>query len=173
VTQSKPTEFDFVGVRMKLLLSGRETGSQFSLLENMSLGVSQTPVHIHANDDETLYVIEGEIEAVVAGQRYVVQAGETVFLPCGVPHQLMNFSGRSARYLLLCTPAGFENFVAEAGQVRPAGSQPASPSPEDIARLREAAPRFGITLLSGWGEAGQLKEVETSAVSSAKFPGRA
>ena len=81
-----------------------------------------------------------------------------MFLPCGVPHQLMNASGGPTRYLLLCTPAGFENFVAEAGQVRPAGSQPAPPSPEDIARLRDAAPRFGITLLPGWGGTDEANE---------------
>jgi quercetin dioxygenase-like cupin family protein len=158
MTQVRPTEFDFVGVRMKLLLSGTETGNQFSLLENTSAGVSQTPVHIHADDDETLYVIDGEMQAVIAGHRHVVQAGETVFLPRGVPHQLMNASGRPTRYLLLCTPAGFENFVAEAGQVRPAGSQPGPPSPEDVARLRAAAPRYGITLLPGWNATGQPDE---------------
>lgn len=155
MTQTEPTEFDFVGVRMKLLLAGTETGNQFSLLENTSSGASQTPVHIHADDDETLYMMEGEMEAVIAGQRHVVQAGKTVFLPRGVPHQLMNASGRPTRYLLLCTPAGFENFVAEAGQVRPAGSQPGPPSPEDVARLRDAAPRYGITLLPGWGGTSQ------------------
>ena len=158
MTQVQPPEFDFVGVRMKLLLSGAETGNQFALLENTSAGVSQTPVHIHADDDETLYMVEGEMEAVIAGQRHVIQAGETVFLPRGVPHQLMNASGRPTRYLLLCTPAGFENFVAEAGQVSSAGSQPGPPSPEDVARLRDAAPRFGITLLAGWGGTGQPAE---------------
>ena len=80
MTQIQPTEFDFVGVRMKLLLSGTETSNQFSLLENTSAGVSQTPVHIHADDDETLYMMEGEMEAIIAGQRRVVQAGEN-----GVP----------------------------------------------------------------------------------------
>ena len=155
MTQLQPTEFDFVGVRMKLLLSSTETGNQFTLLENTSSGVSQTPVHIDADDDETLYMMEEEMEAVIAGQRHVVQAGRTVFLPRGIPHQLMNASGRPTHYLLLSTPAGFENFVAEAGQFRPAGSQPAPPSPEDIARLRDAAPRFGITLLPGWSGSGQ------------------
>ncbi len=155
MAQTQPIEFDLAGVRMKRLLSGTETGSQFSLFENTSAGASQTPVHLHAGDDETLYMMEGEIEAVVAGQRHVVRAGEALLLPRGIPHQLMNASGRPNRYLLLCTPAGFEHFVAEAGQRRPAGSQPAPPSPEDTGRLRDAAPRFGITLLPGWDEAGQ------------------
>ena len=87
MTQVQPPEFDFVGVRMKLLLSGADTGNQFALLENTSAGVSQTPVHIHADDDETVYMIEGEMEAVIGGQRHVIRAGETVFLPRGVPHQ--------------------------------------------------------------------------------------
>ena len=150
MTQVQPPEFYFVGVRMKLLLSGADTGNQFALLENTSAGVSQTPVHIHADDDETVYMMEGEMEAVIAGQHHVIRVGETMFLPRGVPHQLMNASGRPTRYLLLCTPAGFENFVAAAGQVSLAGSQPGPPSPEDIARLRHVAPRFGITLLAGW-----------------------
>ena len=154
MTQVQRPEFDFVGVRMKLLLSGAETGKQFALLENTSAGVSQTPVHIHADDDETLYMLEGEMEAVIAGQQQLIPAGEPVFLPRGVPHQLRNASGRPTRYLLLCTPAGFENFVAEAGRVSSAGRQPGLPSPEDIARLRDTAPRFGITLLPGWDAVG-------------------
>ena len=163
MTQLQPTEFDFVGVRMKLLLSGVDTGNQFALLKNSSAGISQTPVHIHADDDETLYMMEGEMQAVIAGQRHVVQAGETVFLPRGVPHQLMNASGRPTRYLLLCTPPGFEKFVAEAGQVRSTGSPPRPPSPEDVARLRDAAPRYGITLLPGWGGTDQPGEGHTDA----------
>jgi quercetin dioxygenase-like cupin family protein len=154
MTQVQRPEFDFVGVRMKLLLSGAETGNQLALFENTSAGVSQTPVHIHADDDEALYLLEGEMEAVIAGQRRVIRAGETVFLPRGVAHQLMNASGRPTRYLLLCTPAGFESFVAEAGRVSSAGRQPELPSPEDIARLRDTAPRFGITLLPGWDAVG-------------------
>ena len=157
MTQSQPAEFDFVGVRMKVLISGNQTNNQFSLFENTSAGVSQTPVHIHADDDETLYMLEGEMEAIIAGQGNFVQARKTVFLPRGVPHQLRNSSDRPTRYLLLCTPAGFENVVAEAGRVRPAGSLPSPPSPEDVARLRVAAPRFGITLLPGWSETIQIQ----------------
>lgn len=158
MTRTEPVEFDLAGVRMKCLLPGSETSNQFSLFENASQGASQTPVHVHADDDETLYVIEGEMEAVIAGQRQVVRVGQALFLQRGVPHQLMNASGWPARYLLLCTPAGFEGFVAEAGRVRPPGSQPAPPGPEDIARLRNAAPSFGITLLPGWDETGRSNE---------------
>ena len=155
MSQTQSAEFDLAGVRMKRLLSGIETRNQFCLFENTSTGASQTPVHLHAGDDETLYVMEGEIEAVIAGRRHVVRAGETLFLQRGIPHQLMNISGLPNRYLLLCTPSGFEGFVAEAGRLRPSGSLPTPPSPEDVARLRDAAPRFGITLLPGWGDAGQ------------------
>jgi len=144
------TEFIFVGVLMKRLLSGVETGGQFCLFENASEGASQTPIHRHDNDDETIYMIEGEMQAIIAGETRVVKAGETVFLPRGIAHQLMNVSGQPTRYLLLCTPPGFEDFVAVAGRVRGPDEMPGRPGPEDIARLKEAAPRFGITLLPDW-----------------------
>lgn len=35
--------------------------------QNRSDGQTKTPVHVHANDDETVYVIEGQLTAIVDG----------------------------------------------------------------------------------------------------------
>jgi len=90
------------------------------------------------------------MRAIIAGKEQSVSAGETVFLPRGVPHQLMNVSGHPTHYLLLCTPSGFEGFLAEGGHLRAPGEEVQAPSPGDIERMKAAAPRFGITLLAGW-----------------------
>ena len=144
------SEFLFAGVAMKLVLSGEDTGQSFCLFSISSAGDSNTPVHFHANEDETLYISSGEMHAIVAGQEHTVRQGEAVFLPRGIPHQLINRSGRPADYLILCTPSGFERFVTEAGRLRNRGEEPHPPTPDEIARMIEAAPRFGITLLPGW-----------------------
>jgi mannose-6-phosphate isomerase-like protein (cupin superfamily) len=68
---------------------------------------SGTPVHVHAKDDETIYVREGEMQAVIAGVVKTAYAGEVIFLPRGVPHQLRNTSERASRYAILCVPSGF------------------------------------------------------------------
>ena len=142
--------FALMGVGMRRLVSAAETGGTFSLFENSSEGPTRTPVHVHRDDDETLYVLEGEMQAVVAGETRTVRAGEAVFLPRGVPHQLLNETGQQARYLLLCTPSVFEAFLQDAGQRLGAGESPPPPTADDVQRLKAVAPMHGITLLPGW-----------------------
>lgn len=139
-----------MGVAMRQLVSAADTGGTFSLFENSSERPTRTPVHVHRDDDETLYVLDGEMQAIVAGETRTVRAGEAVFLPRGVPHQLLNESGLPTRYLLLCTPSVFEHFLKEAG--RPLGPEESPPAPtaEDLQRLKAVAPNHGITLLPGW-----------------------
>lgn len=144
------SEFVLMGVALRCLVSGEATGGSFCLFENSSDGPTRTPIHVHQSDDETLYVLEGEMQAIVAGAPTTLNAGEAIFLPRGVPHQLMNASGRPTRYLLLCTPSVFESFLAEAGRLREPNEKPPMPTPEDVERVKAAAPNHGITLLPGW-----------------------
>ena len=143
-------EYILAGVSMKQHLAAAETAGAFSLFENRSDGSSRTPIHVHQHDDETLYVLQGEMQAIIAGQAQSVSAGQAVFLPRNVPHQLANSSGSPAHYLLLCTPSGFEGFLAEGGRLKRPGEEPLPPSVQEIERMKAAAPRFGITLLADW-----------------------
>jgi mannose-6-phosphate isomerase-like protein (cupin superfamily) len=143
-------EFVLAGVVMKRLLSGEQTSGQFCLFENRSGGNTRTPIHVHAGDDETLYIIAGELTAVLDGEARRLTAGESIFLPRGIPHQLVNVSGTPAKYILIGTPALFERFLEAAGRELRPDEAAGPPTPEDIERLREASPRFGITLLPDW-----------------------
>ena len=143
-------EFVLAGVVMKRLLSGNQTNGQFCLFENISGGNTKTPIHVHAEDDETIYVIEGELTAVVNGEARQLTAGQSIFLKRGVPHQLMNMSGRPARYILIDMPALFEKFLEEAGHELRPGEVVGPPTPEEVDRLGAAAPKFGVTLLADW-----------------------
>jgi mannose-6-phosphate isomerase-like protein (cupin superfamily) len=150
MTSDGNKEFVLAGIVMKRLLGGGQTAGQFCLFENSSAGSTQTPIHVHADDDETLFIIEGELTAVIAGEPRRLTAGDSIFLPRGVPHQLKNLTGSPCRYVLIGTPAVFDRFVEEAGYERQAGEAVGPPTPQDIQRLRVTAPRFGITLLSDW-----------------------
>jgi mannose-6-phosphate isomerase-like protein (cupin superfamily) len=140
-------EFVLAGIVMKRLLSGEQTAGQFCLFENRSGGNTRTPIHIHAGDDETVHILEGELTAVLDGQPRRLTAGDSMFLPRGIPHQLVNMSGSPNRYLLIGTPALFDRFVEEAGRERQPDEIVGPPTSEEIERLRKASPRFGITLL--------------------------
>lgn len=143
-------EFILAGILMKRLLSGEQTAGQFCLFENRSGGNTRTPIHVHAKDDETIYVVEGELIAVIDGQSRRLTAGESAFLPRGVPHQLVNMSGNPNRYILIGTPALFDRFLEEAGRERQSGEAVRPPTSAEIELLREISPKFGITLLPDW-----------------------
>jgi quercetin dioxygenase-like cupin family protein len=142
--------FVLAGVVMKQQLSGEQTNGTFSLFENRSGGQSRTPIHVHANDDETLFIIEGEMQVISAGTAHTMKAGQSIFLPRGIPHQILNTSGSPSHYMLLCTPSGFEGFLADGGHLKAPDEKVGPPTPADVERMKAAAPRYGITFLPGW-----------------------
>jgi quercetin dioxygenase-like cupin family protein len=146
----EPKEFVLAGVVMRRLVSSEETDGSFCLFENTSGGQTKTPIHVHADDDETVYVIEGQLTAVVDGEAQKLSPGESLFLKRGIPHQLMNPGNQPVRYILIGTPSLFEGFLAEGGHEHRKGEAVGPPTPADIERLKAAAPKFGITLLPDW-----------------------
>ena len=77
------------------------------------------PLHHHAFD-ELFYVLEGELTFQLGDELVAIGAGRHVFAPGGSAHTLANLSDAPARYLLVCTPAGFERrFEDGAGPTPP------------------------------------------------------
>jgi quercetin dioxygenase-like cupin family protein len=84
---------------------GSQTGRAFELYE-LALGPATIDYHVHRDMDETLSVLEGEIEFVVSGERYPRPAGSVAFIPRGVHHGFTNRGPGRARVMILFTPAG-------------------------------------------------------------------
>jgi quercetin dioxygenase-like cupin family protein len=84
---------------------GPQTGRTFELYE-LALGPATIDYHVHHKMDETLTVLEGEIEFVVAGEKFLRPAGSVAFVPHGVHHGFSNRGPARARVLILFTPAG-------------------------------------------------------------------
>jgi uncharacterized cupin superfamily protein len=72
----------------------------------LGLGVATVDYHVHRRMDETIYVLEGEIEFIVEGQKYLRQAGSVAFIPRGVHHGFSNTGPANARVLLVFSPNG-------------------------------------------------------------------
>lgn len=79
---------------------------------------------LHAHDfDEAFYVLEGELTFQVDDTLMAKGAGELCFAPRNTAHALANHSSTPARYLLICTPAGFERHWARIA-AEAAGTEP-------------------------------------------------
>src|SRR5258708_3320271 len=63
-----PEAYTFLGVRMKILLSSKDTGGQFSLIEGLMPPGGDGGLHLHANEDESMHLLEGQLE-VTAGMK--------------------------------------------------------------------------------------------------------
>src|SRR3954468_21873637 len=110
-------------LRTNVLLRGEETGDQVSVTEIVvPPHTTGPPLHIH-DFDEAFYVLEGELIFQVEDALHTKGAGELSFAPRNVAHALANHSDAPARYVLVCTPAGFERHwartSAEAAGVEP------------------------------------------------------
>ena len=110
-------------LRSNVLLRSEETGGHVSVIEIMLPPHSAGPP-LHTHDfDEVFYLLEGELIFQVEEALVTKGEGETVFAPRNVAHALANQSDAPARYLLTCTPAGFERHwarvAAEAAGVEP------------------------------------------------------
>ena len=121
-------------------VSGARTGGAFSIVEHpLEPEVLGAPPHTHANEDETSFVIEGEIGVMIGGEEVRAGAGSYVFKPRGVPHAFWNPGPEPARILEIISPAGFERYFEELAGVLSAGGPP------DLERISKVAGRYGLT----------------------------
>jgi mannose-6-phosphate isomerase-like protein (cupin superfamily) len=64
--------------------------------------------HAHAEEDDSFYMLEGELVFTVDGDEIVAGAGTFVLVPPGVPHTFSNRTDRVARFVNVHAPAGFD-----------------------------------------------------------------
>jgi len=138
----------FLGALSELRVSGEQTGGAFSLADNLARRGNASPVHVHDRNDETFLVLDGELRVVAGEHDYTARPGTVAVLPRRLRHAYVVTSA-TARFLVLHTPAGFEQFAAEVGQPAQALTLPPPPAgPPDLAALAQAAARHGITILA-------------------------
>jgi len=95
-------------LRTNVLLRSEQSGGHVSVTEIVvSAHNAGPPLHTH-DFDEAFYMLEGELIFQVEDELLTKRAGELAFAPRNVAHALANQSDTDARYLLVCTPAGFE-----------------------------------------------------------------
>ncbi|GJD49628.1 hypothetical protein OPKNFCMD_2361 [Methylobacterium crusticola] len=63
------------------------------------------PPHIHPNQDEFIYMLEGRLTLVLDGQESAAGPGDTVRLPRGRPHGLFNRSDADVKCVFWVAPA--------------------------------------------------------------------
>jgi quercetin dioxygenase-like cupin family protein len=148
-TPDTQTAIWFLSTLSQVRLSGEQTGGAFSLTDNLNRRGHDNPVHVHDHEDETLLVLDGELRVFAGEEEHTAGPGTTAAV---LPRQLRHayvVTSATARFLTLHTPAGFEQFAAEAGQPLQTLELPPKPAgPPDLAALAATAARHHITILA-------------------------
>lgn len=137
----------WLGGRVEIKTTGRDTNGHCAQVEVNDPRGTAPPVHMHHQEDETFYVLDGLVSVFIDDRRIDAAAGDFVFMPRDVPHTYLVRSER-ARALVTFAPAGFEPFFAEMGIPVLDGEpepDPVVPDPETFAR--RLAP-YGIEIVA-------------------------
>ena len=98
---------------LDIKISGKDTDNEVAVFEQTGLTPNGgPPLHIHPEQDEWFYVIEGNYLFQVGKDKYQIKAGDTIFLPRKVPHAFVQLSEKG-KMIVSYVPAGkMEAFFA-------------------------------------------------------------
>ena len=140
--------FNFLGTHMKIILTSRQTHGQFSMIEGTVPINGDGGLHVHHREDEAMYLLDGELEVTIGDRVFMLLAGESYFAPRGVPQRLRNIGSVPARGLLVTTPGGFDEFIAQAAKPSGPTAEPlVPPTIDELNTIMELTETFGISVL--------------------------
>ena len=109
---------------MRWHVAADETGGALTVGEAWVRPGSEPPLHIHAREDETWYIIEGSVLFQRGVERIECGPGQSIVLPRGIPHGFA-VQSQAARILHIYTPGGLESAFESLSGPEPAPIVPA------------------------------------------------
>ena len=126
-------QYKMKGVTLNTLdikISGKDTNDDLAVFEQTGqTPLGGPPLHIHIDQDEWFFVLEGEYLFQCGNDKFHMKAGDTIFLPRNMPHAFIQLTEK-ARTLVSYMPAGkMEAFFAVTDNWQ------SPPSKEEIAKV--------------------------------------
>lgn len=146
------SELRWMGQTATLFLAtGATTNGQFCLVDETAKGGEAVPLHRHADDVESFYVLKGQVTFYIdTAPGLTVGAGAFLHVPAGTIHGF-RIASDSARYLILTTPrhGAFYRAISI-----PAGTDGLPATYEvDWERIMSLSQQFGIEMVGELPEA--------------------
>ena len=134
----------FTTARLTIHLSQKDNADGLTLIEHRMAEGFAVPLHVHLDEDESFYILEGEVRMQIDGEVRLLTAGTALTVPGGTPHSFRIVS-REVRFLSITT-GRFEAMIRS--MARPAagdGLPPQdAPTDSDVAALVAACAAHGI-----------------------------
>ncbi len=130
-----------MGVSTDVLLTAHETKGACSYFRITIPAGFANPPHVHWFEDETFYILDGELEVTVGSIPTVVKAGQAAFGPKRIIHSFANRTDRPVTALVHASPGGLERFFEACDAAFPEGT------PIDPVQLVSLIERHGMSVV--------------------------
>lgn len=138
-THTTPQNEDIV-----VLTRGDEPGENYDLLEfSIPTEPGAVPLHVHHDNDEAFYVLEGELLFQIGDDQHSLTPGSYAFGPRGIPHAYQNTGDGPARILVVYTPGNFIGMTEELEELGPLDADDES----DLERAIPVLEKYGIEMV--------------------------
>ena len=125
-------------------ISGADVGGRMSVIEVKTPPGQGPPMHIHLEQNEWMYLLEGSFGLQCGTEKTVLQTGDSFMAPKGIPHSYVVLGDTPARHLNVYDPAGeIEAFFRDYEKNHPPGAKPDSAKAaesEKMYRVRVVGP---------------------------------
>jgi mannose-6-phosphate isomerase-like protein (cupin superfamily) len=117
------------------------TAGRFDFMTARFAPLTGPPLHLHREQDDTFYVLNGILTVQVAEDLFELGPGDFLSIPPGLPHTFDNLhsGGEPVRAINVMTPGGHFDMFNEMGKVHE--------GPDQSKELREAAERHGTVIV--------------------------
>ena len=91
------------------------TGGALTAIEAEAAPGEGPPLHVHRDQDELIYTLEGTHRVKLGEELFDAPAGSFIFIPRGTPHTWQNVGDARSRFFATFNPASpeFERFFAD------------------------------------------------------------
>ncbi|MFJ5219459.1 cupin domain-containing protein [Streptomyces sp. NPDC088354] len=107
----------FSGNVYSIKLTAGQTGGALGVVEAWVPPGGGPVAHTHADQDETFFLISGELEFLGGDHVFTAGPGDLVHCPRGTRHRFKNIGLYTAHMLFFCTPGGSEGLFLEGGDI--------------------------------------------------------
>lgn len=138
-----------MGIGYSLLVDSQQTNGNYELMKFVVPPGLGPPTHMHRNEDECYFILDGKFEIKLADELFTVGQGEYLHLPRNVAHGIRNIGENTGSFLCWVIPGNLGGFFEQFK--KPWLANELDPPPltqQDISKLMQAAKDFDLVLLA-------------------------
>jgi len=106
-----PVVTDDNEVTTKIIVGDNDSEGRYTVLSDLWKPGFNVGTHYHARHTETFFLVSGEAEWTVNGEKHAMKAGDAVYIPANAPHSARTIGAKPAHFILIYSAGDYESHL--------------------------------------------------------------